>query len=184
MGLARNNSKGGGDPSRSQGDANSGYVFEQQNDVRMDELGSKISALKSVCASYGSKGIQELLKRFVTDNSRYAPRCYRSRPVAWRIGTKDSIIVTLPSILTGKIEHCVWWIGKHAATFIRQDESHDIYPAQAAALFLRDHCCRCVSNHILGLLACWTNILVIIIAHSWNTRWRRDCGSGNVAAFC
>ncbi|KAL1925998.1 hypothetical protein VTP01DRAFT_7091 [Rhizomucor pusillus] len=43
-----NNSKGGGDSSRSQGDANSGYVFEQQNDVRMDELGSKISALKSI----------------------------------------------------------------------------------------------------------------------------------------
>jgi hypothetical protein len=27
---------------------NNGYIFEQQNDVRLNELGSKISAIKNV----------------------------------------------------------------------------------------------------------------------------------------
>jgi hypothetical protein len=42
--LSCRSSSGGGGSNRK----DDGYIFEQQNDVRMNELGSKISALKNV----------------------------------------------------------------------------------------------------------------------------------------
>ncbi|KAI9498639.1 hypothetical protein BDB00DRAFT_394569 [Zychaea mexicana] len=42
------NASNRGDSSQSRSDNNNSYVFEQQNDVRMNELGSKLSALKNI----------------------------------------------------------------------------------------------------------------------------------------
>jgi hypothetical protein len=51
------------------------YVFEQQNDVRLDELGSKISAIKNVIKSRKGESIKETYIFNIQDYNRYPSRC-------------------------------------------------------------------------------------------------------------